>query len=1132
MASQHLLEAAITDLESRRSVLGDAVVHAAVAALHAQIAAAVAAEVAAAVAVAPAPAARSPRLRQVSVLFVDIADSTVLLGRIGIEDVQDVMGTALERFAALVRDSGGEVLRFTGDGLKAAFGTQGVHEDEAERAVRAGLRILQAATEHAAVIRVRHAALRGWAFGVRVGVHTGPVLLGGGPELDHTAMGQAVHLAARMEQSAPVGRLRISQDTWALVRGLFLVEAQAPLRVKGHDKALRTWLVNGQAHNPERAADRGVLGVTPPMVGRDAEMQALQALWARCAAQRCSALALVLADAGVGKTRLRHELLQRLDAPALQARAHPSGMLQPYGLLRQLLARWLDIGDDLSADAACSRFVDGLLPWLGGSARPDATARAQRLGQLLGLDFSASAQVSALGGRELREQALHALADVLRALALQHPLLVVLDDVHWADDASLDAFEHLARPAAGAPALPVMWLWLARPALLERRAEPIPGEGVAHLKLQLSALPAAQAEALADALLAGVHAVPEALRQMLMARARGNPYFMEELLRRLIADGVIDTTTTPWQVRSDKLADLRVPETLVGLLQARLDAMPADELSALQQASIIGPVFWHTALAQLDERAPQVLPALQRRTAVDLHAHSSFAHDAEYGFQHPLLHEVTYGTVLKPMRLAGHAGAARWLSERMAGREGEFLALTAEHFERAGDAATAFGCYDRAQRDAMRRFAHGAALALIDRALALDFTPPPRHRFSLMTRRQTALDHLGRVPESRQQLQATADFAQAQDDDAMRADVATLRMLQADHEGRPDDARALAEAALALVKRHGGPTAMSAGALAHGEMAWLALQRHDFAEVQAQIDAGIACARVAATVPPQLGGYDGYEFQLRIIEIDAQMRQARYVASDAAVQQALQSLQDRQKSFALDRFHLLSLRCGICLHLGDLTLAQQLADEGVALAAQLEMPRMNAAALINVAEVALCSGDLAAVALAADEVERVAQTWSYPYLLPAVWRWRGDAAWERADWAAADDAWQRAAELFDAHQRGPDALQLRCRHAALRLRLGGPEATALAVQAVSAALAQADADGRPHHRLLEPNALLACHGVVTAAGDPRAASLRADLAARLAEQLDQLSDAAARHRLQQQVPHWRAVAQLLAAPTR
>ncbi len=1116
MTDAHPIAAAIADLDARRAALGDAVVDAAIAALRSQIAAAPVPAPA-----APGPAAE-PRLRQVSILFADIVDSTALLQRLAAEEALEVVAGALERFAAAVRDAGGEVLRFTGDGLKAAFGVHGLREDEAEQAVRAGLGILAQARAHAERVRSSHGIEQ---FGVRVGVHTGPAVLGAGVDADRSAMGHAVHLAARMEQSAPAGRLRISHETWVLVRGLFRVEPQPPLMVKGHGEPLTTYLVLGANADPERAPLRGVEGLTPPMIGRDAELATLLALFDEVCTTRRPAATCVVAEAGVGKTRLRNELLKALQARngaaaaprVLQARAHPSSALQAYGLVRQLVTRWLGIADDLDADAARESFVQGMLArvWrvAAGAAAEEvaqSAVRVERLGHLLGLDFGSHPGVQALGARELREQGFAVLADAIAAEAGAAPLALVLDDLHWADAASLEFVQRLV--AAQGP--PVWWLLLTRP------------EGAAALPtsarvIRLAPLAPAQGAQLADALLAPLAEPAPALRALLIARAEGNPFFMEELLRMLIDDGVIDARTRPWRVRAQRLDALRVPETLVGVLQARLDALPVDELAALQNASIVGPVFWRQALAELDAGAPAALPALQRRAAVFGRERSVFEQADEYAFRHQLLHEVTYGTVLGPQRRTGHARVARWLAERIAGREGEFMAQTAEHHERAGDSARALECYDRARSEAAGRFAHDANLRLIERALAQPALTDPRWRFQLLVNRHTALHHQSRDDEARSALQAMAALAEASDDDAMRADVATARMLPADHEGRPDEARVHALRALELAARSGSPCASGAAALAHGELAWLALQKLDFPTVEQHLTLGIEQARICATLPARAGGYEAYEVQLRVIQIDALQRQERHVECLQAVAEALDSLARRPRPYPHDRFHLVLLRCNGELYLGRTDAAALSAEEMRALAAAMQMPRLTAVALQQQAAVALRRAELDTAHECAERAEQTARSVAHENALPLAWRQLGEVARRRGDDAAALALWDRAIALLQRQERAQEALQLRCLRAAL-LPQDAARAEAHAV------LDEAAADPRPHWRAVAPDALLAAWQVLARARDPRAADLESALQRRLDEQLAQFdpADTLARSLLLHAVPWWRTIATL------
>jgi class 3 adenylate cyclase/tetratricopeptide (TPR) repeat protein len=1177
MSEPHPLAAAIADLEARRAVLGDAVVDAAIAALRAQLGgaapaaappapsatpasastsapvAAAAASAAAPAAAPAAPAAATARLRQVSILFADIADSTALLQRLSADEALDVVSAALERFAAVVRAAGGEVLRFTGDGLKAAFGAEGLREDEAEQAVRAGLGILDAARAHAAQVQHTHGVEQ---FGVRIGVHTGPVVLGAGVEADRSAMGHAVHLAARMEQSAPVGQLRISHETWALVRGLFRVEPQPPLLVKGHDEPLTTYLVLDANADPERAPQRGVEGVVPPMIGRDAELATLLGGYDEVAATRRPAAMCVVADAGVGKTRLRRELLQALQARAggaatvLQARAHPSGTLQAYGLLRQLVARWFDIADDLDGDTARERLLAGVSARLRGAgvaapndraaepavdsaahpvadsasdpaAHPVAgpatdptadrfAAQAERLGHLLGIDFGHRPGVQALGARQLREQGVRVLTDVLAAEAAASPagaaLVVVLDDLHWADAASVEVMHQLV----ATPALPVLWLLLTRP------GGAVHAPPVARM-LPLSPLSPEQGATLADALLAPLAAPEPALRELLIRRAEGNPFYMEELLRMLIDDGVVDARTRPWQVRAQRLSVLRVPETLVGVLQARLDALPAGELAALQQASIVGPVFWNQALAELDAAAPAALPALQRRAAVIGRDSSAFAQAEEFAFGHQLLHDVTYGTVLASQRRSGHARAAQWLAARIAGRESEFMALTAEHYERAGDSGRALECYDRARSEAAARFAHGETLRLIERALAQPALTDVRWRFQLLDSRYTVLHHQSRAAEAEVALKAIADFAEAHDDDAMRASVAAALMLRADHEGRPDEARAQALRALELAARSGNPGASGPAALAHGELAWLALQKYEYAVVEHQLALGIEQARVCATLPARAGGYEAYEVQLRVIQIDALQRQERHADCLRAVAEALQSLAGRRRTYPHDRFHLLLLRSNSELDLGRVDAAAQTADEMRALADAMQMPRLMVYALQQQSSVALRRGELERAQALAERAVRISREVGHDNGVASELRQLGEVALARGDVESARAHWDEALAMLQRLERSGDALDLRC----LRAGLLPDEA---ARTEIDAALAEAAADPQPEWRVLSPDALLAASEVLARLGDARAAALGSALRQRRDEQLAQFDagDRVARAQLLD-LPWWRAL---------
>ena len=303
MTEQQQLEAAIVALEGQRSTLGDAVVESLLAAARSKLAA-----LNAPPAVPPLPL---QTLRQVTILFLDVVGSTALAQHLDPEAISAVMDGALARGTTVVQQHAGKVLQCAGDSILAVFGAEEAREDDAERAVRCGLALLELARTLGAEVRAAHGHD---AFDFRVGIHTGDVLLGGGVDADGNVRGIAVNIAARMEQSAPAGALRISHDAYAQVRGLFEVVRQEPLAVKGVDDPIQSYLVLGAKPRSFRLRSRGIEGVATRMIGRDAELEVLQDAFKRLFTERALAAVSVVADAGVGKSRLLYEFSAWTDA--------------------------------------------------------------------------------------------------------------------------------------------------------------------------------------------------------------------------------------------------------------------------------------------------------------------------------------------------------------------------------------------------------------------------------------------------------------------------------------------------------------------------------------------------------------------------------------------------------------------------------------------------------------------------------------------------------------------------------------------------------------------------------------------------------------------------------------------------
>ena len=651
MREQRDIEAGIAALEAQRGIVSDAVLELALAPLREKL-----------IQLREQAGVGGQQLRQVSVLFVDVVGSTAMGQGLEPEDIHAVMDGALGRFTDVVLAHRGRVLQYTGDGMLAVFGAEEAHEDDAESAIRAGLGVIGESRQVAPEVRRTHGVPD---FTVRAGIHTGTVLLGGGVVADANIRGATVNVAARMEQTAPPGGLRISHETYRHVRGVFEVAEQPAIAVKGIDEPVRSYLVERARPRALRVAARGIEGVETRMVGRDAELSRLSAAFDEVIASHSLRAVTVVGDAGLGKSRLLGAFRDALEIHAQKARlllgrSQPRSALQAFGLLRDLVAWWLDIDDDDTAEVARRKLVAGLKPLFPS----EGEAAAHLLGHLIGLDFSASPHVKEILGdaRQIRERGFTAATQVLRRLAASDgaPVVVILDDLHWADDRSLDFVRHVLQALRDVPLLVVM---LARPTLFERRAEWAEGDPL-HERLDLVALDRSRSQELAKVLLHRINGVPAALRALVTDGAEGNPFYMEELVKMLIDDGVICVEEQGWRVLPDKLLKAHVPSTLTGVLQSRLDALAPQERIALYQAAVVGHVFRDDALAALAPAATTALPALLRKQLIVRRDKASGRGSREYAFQHHLLQQVAYDGVLKDVKRAGHGRVGAFWSAR------------------------------------------------------------------------------------------------------------------------------------------------------------------------------------------------------------------------------------------------------------------------------------------------------------------------------------------------------------------------------------------------------------------------------------------------------------------------------------
>ena len=408
------------------------------------------------------------------------------------------------------------------------------------------------------------------------------MLIGGGTEGEDAVTGLPVNLAARLESAAAPGTVLISHHTYQHIRGVFDFQPLEAIPAKGFPEPVPVYRVLRRKTRSFRTRRRGVEGVETRMIGRATELAALQELFTGMIARRACVSAVVVGDAGLGKSRLLYEFenwadLQPATVQLYRGRARLETQGLPYGLLRDIFVFRCGIHDDDATTAVRAKIVDGFRAVLG--AEENTESKAHIVGHLLGYDFADSPFVRPLldNARQLRGQALFYMTEYFKSAADQNPLLLLLEDLHWADDSSLDAVTSLAATLMNNA---VMFLGATRPALFERRPDWMANHPT-HRRIDLSLLDPADSDSLVNEILQRADTVPQRLRDLIVERSEGNPFYVEELIKMLIEDEVIVKGEQTWHVEDGKLADLHIPPTLVGILQARLDALPARERDGL-----------------------------------------------------------------------------------------------------------------------------------------------------------------------------------------------------------------------------------------------------------------------------------------------------------------------------------------------------------------------------------------------------------------------------------------------------------------------------------------------------------------------------------------------------------------------
>jgi len=660
----------------------------------------------AALEVAQVPAVERER-RVVSVLFCDLVSFTAASEQADVEDVQRHLVAYHQTVRERVEAFGGIVEKFVGDAVMAVFGAPVAHEDDAERAVRAGLAILDAA---ATLSEVR----------VRVGVNTGEVLvaIGAHPESGESyVVGDAVNTAARLQAAAQPDTVVVGEPTYRATDRVFEYAELEPVTAKGKSEPIAAW--QALAAKSRFGTDL-MRDLRTPMVGRSLELGALQNALAR---SRDGGIQLVtiVGEPGVGKSRLVAELFADIDRSDelhvwRQGRCLPYGDGITYWALAEIAKAHLGIYDG-DTDAQVGRKLDAFL-----EAGPDRTWLRAPLGNLVG---------STDGSGVDRDTAFAAWRQFVELMPGDAPAIVVVEDLHWADPSLLDFLEYLADWARDAP---VLLVGTARPELLTIR--PTWTAGLANAAtIRLSPLSASETAELITSQLVDSE-LPWEVQRAVVERSGGNPLYAEEFVRMLRDRGVVDDAGH--RVADVELESIPLPDTVQALIAARLDTLAAPLRAVVQDAAVVGKVFWRGAVAELGKKTPgeleQTLHELVRKEMVRPLRRSSVEEDHEFSFTHALVRDVAYQRLPREERLTRHLATAQWL-ERLAGDSlGDVAEILTYHATAALDLAEAAGDLVSVERvrPLVVRYAlrAGEHLRAIDAGRALDLVDLARSQLS------------------------------------------------------------------------------------------------------------------------------------------------------------------------------------------------------------------------------------------------------------------------------------------------------------------------------------------------------------------------------------------------------------------
>jgi class 3 adenylate cyclase/tetratricopeptide (TPR) repeat protein len=662
--------------------------------------------------------------RVVTILFADVNGSTAMAESLDPEDWAEIMNEAFEYMTRPIIHYGGTVARLMGDAVLAFFGAPTAHEDDPLRAVLSGLDIIEGIQP----FRKRLKTEFDLDFNIRVGINTGVAVVGevGSAQAgEYTAMGDEVNLASRMEQTALPGTIQITAETYRMVAPWIEAQSMGGVEIKGKRDLVPVYRVLGRKDVPTQA--RGIAGISSPLVGRAAELKIIDNMVANLFRQQGQILTLI-GEAGLGKSRLIDEMHKELlkSHPGsfewIEARAISYEVSRPYGLYVQTLRQVCQIEDDEPVEVLRGKVVQTF----SSLSDDKQTSIANTIEVLLSASQGIEESTSPTKAEAVKREIFSSMLDIWKLKASEQPLVLVLDDLHWADQASVELTSHLFQLVEQ---VPIMFVCAFRPhrdspSWLLRQDAALNANN-SH-ELNLSPLASMESNQLVDNILQ-IPDLPGDLRNAILKKTEGNPFFIEEVLRTLIDKGVIQRGEDKfqWQM-AENYEEFDIPDNLQALLLARIDRLDPDPRRTMQIAAVIGRFFSYRVLAEIAEDVPDLekhLEYLQLMGLIQLNAQSP---EQEFIFLHELTREAAYQSILKRQRRMYHRQVGEAIEKVSAGNLADEAYRLAYHFDEARDYQKALRYYRIAGSQSLKLFANQEAnqylRAAIDLALKLNVT--------------------------------------------------------------------------------------------------------------------------------------------------------------------------------------------------------------------------------------------------------------------------------------------------------------------------------------------------------------------------------------------------------------------------